>query len=219
MHPCSEHIYRRRLAQFNITSTRRIGDNSPCFIVAEIGQNHQGDISIARRLIDLAANSQVDCVKFQKSCLPKRFTKEVLNQPYTSENSWGSTYGEHRNFLEFSKEDFLNLKLYAENRGLFFAATGMDEVSVDFLNSINVPLFKVGSADATNLPLLKHIARFQKPLFISTGMSTEYEVQKMYEMISKENNCIALLQCTSCYPTPIENVNLNVIKHFKEKIG
>ncbi|XP_015923919.1 sialic acid synthase [Parasteatoda tepidariorum] len=203
-------------AKFEITPGRWVGAKNPCFIIAEIGQNHQGDIETAKRLIQAAYDAGVDCVKFQKSNLKSRFTKEVLKRPYLSQNSWGKTYGEHRRHLNFTDKDFSKLHQYANNLGLCFAASGMDKPSIDFLDEIKVPFFKIGSADCTNLPLLRHASKYKKPLVISTGMAAKEDVCKVYSDVIKVNKSIAILQCTSCYPTPPSNVNLNVIKDYQK---
>ncbi|GBM62561.1 Sialic acid synthase [Araneus ventricosus] len=202
--------------EFEIAPGKYVGGKHPCFIIAEIGQNHQGNVELAKALIQIAADCGVDCVKFQKTDLLSRFTAEVLKRPYEGEHVWGSTYGEHRKYLELAGEDFVELKKFSTDLGLCFAASGMDKPSTDFLNSLGVPFFKIGSADTTNLPLLKHLCRYNKPLVISTGMTTEADVCKMYDEVSKESQQIALLQCTSCYPTPPHNVNLNVMKAYKD---
>ncbi|XP_035233669.1 sialic acid synthase-like [Stegodyphus dumicola] len=203
-------------AGFQIAPGRYIGDEFPCFIIAEIGQNHQGDIHLAKNLMQIAADCGVDCVKFQKSDLNSRFTKAVVKRPYSSYHSYGETYGEHRKNLELSDEDFFELSQYAAAMGLFFTASGMDKPSIDFLNKLNVPFFKIGSADCTNLPLLYHASKYQKPLVVSTGMTNQAAVCKMYNEVLEVNKYLAILQCTSCYPTPPSNIHLNVIKTYKE---
>lgn len=109
------------------------------FIIAEIGQNHQGDIKMAKEMILKAKEAGVDCVKFQKSSLSDKFTKKALDRPYVSENSWGKTYGEHKSFLEFTLEEFRELKSYAESLDLVFSASAMDPVSFEIkLNMHNL---------------------------------------------------------------------------------
>ncbi|GFY74874.1 sialic acid synthase [Trichonephila inaurata madagascariensis] len=117
-----------RCAEFEIAPGKFVGGKQPCFIIAEIGQNHQGDIEIAKQLIQSAVDCGVDCVKFQKSDLESRFTNEVLRRPYNSKNSWGDTYGEHRSFLEFSNTEFRELKEFAEQLGVIFTASAMDKI-------------------------------------------------------------------------------------------
>lgn len=201
---------------FEIAPGRWVGDDCPCFVVAEIGQNHQGDIEIAKKLIQCAKECEVDCVKFQKTNIQSRFTQEVLNRPYKSVNSWGETYGKHREKIELTEQNFLELNQYSNSLGIYFTASGMDKPSIDFLNSLNVPFFKIGSADTTNLPLLKHASKYKKPLVISTGMTSSENVIKMYDEISQLNQCLAIMQCTSSYPTTPNEVNLNIIKTYAD---
>ncbi|OXB63407.1 hypothetical protein ASZ78_000302 [Callipepla squamata] len=114
--------------EFELCPGRRVGGDNPCFIIAEIGQNHQGDLDIAKRMIRMAKDCGADCAKFQKSELEYKFNKKALERPYTSEHSWGKTYGEHKRHLEFSHDQYRELKKYAEEVGIFFTASGMDEV-------------------------------------------------------------------------------------------
>lgn len=107
---------------------RRIGDGFPCYVIAEIGQNHQGDPQKAKEMIKIAKDCGADCVKFQKSDLPAKFTASVLSRPYNSPHSFGETYGEHKRFLEFSPETYKELKAYAESLPIHFSASAMDEV-------------------------------------------------------------------------------------------
>ncbi|XP_042748186.1 uncharacterized protein LOC122191851, partial [Lagopus leucura] len=113
--------------EFELCPGRRIGGDYPCFIIAEIGQNHQGDLDIAKRMIRMAKDCGADCAKFQKSELEYKFNKKALERPYTSKHSWGKTYGEHKRHLEFSHDQYRELKKYAEEVGIFFTASGMDE--------------------------------------------------------------------------------------------
>ncbi|XP_067143859.1 sialic acid synthase isoform X2 [Centruroides vittatus] len=113
--------------EFELIPGRKIGKNHPCFIIAEIGQNHQGDIDIAKRMIIEAKEIGADCVKFQKTDLPSRFNKAALERPYVSLNSWGKTYGEHRKHLEFSEDQFYELYQFAQQKNIAFSSSGMDK--------------------------------------------------------------------------------------------
>ena len=115
---------------------RLIGQDQPVFIIAEIGQNHQGDIKLAKQMISAAKLAGVDCVKFQKSSLPDKFNTAALARPYTGQHSWGETYGEHKEFLEFSAAEYLELQQHAQDQGVFFTASAMDPVSAVFLDKI-----------------------------------------------------------------------------------
>ena len=189
------------------------------FFIAEAGINHNGSLENAKRLVDLAKRAGADCVKFQKRTVSRILTKAGLKRPYNSENAFAETYGEHKKFLEFSFDQFRELKQYCDEVGILMTASGWDEESVDFLFDLGVPFFKMASADLTNFPLLEHTAKKGLPIFISTGMSNMEDVVKAYELVSVYNSKICVMQCTSSYPTRDEDINLRVIdtykKHFK----
>ena len=115
---------------FELVPGRWIGDGHPCYIIAEIGQNHQGDVQVAKQLISVASQCGVDCVKFQKSDLQAKFTTSVLARPYNSPHAFGATYGEHKQFLEFSSEQYKELMKYASSLNVHFTASAMDEVGL-----------------------------------------------------------------------------------------
>jgi sialic acid synthase len=199
--------------------SRWVGEGHPAFITAEIGTNHMGQPAIAHQMIDTAAFCGVDAVKFQKRNVDRILTREGLNAPYTGPHSFGPTYGEHRRALEFSFEVFQELKRHADDKGLVFLASGWDEESVDFLDELGVPAFKIASADVTNHPLLEHIARKGKPVILSTGMSTLAEVDEAVAILRRFNVPFALLQCTSTYPSRFDEINLRVIQTYRERYG
>nr|MBC8197721.1 N-acetylneuraminate synthase family protein [Candidatus Neomarinimicrobiota bacterium] len=126
---------------------KKITQSSSAFIIAEIGINHQGDIDIAKKLILQAKECGADAVKFQKRSISRILTKEGLEAPYDNRNSFGKTYGEHKHALELSEHDYVELKEFTDKNGLYFSASGWDEESIDFLLSIDVPFFKMASAD------------------------------------------------------------------------
>ncbi|RZF47481.1 hypothetical protein LSTR_LSTR007408 [Laodelphax striatellus] len=198
-----------------LSDGKAIGVSHPCFIIAEIGQNHQGDINIAKQLIKEAKMCGADCVKFQKSDLPSKFTQSALNRVYDSPHAWGETYGEHKAYLEFSREQYLELQEFSKNIGILFTASGMDTVSVDFLATINVPFIKIGSGDADNFSLLEHAAMKQIPLIISTGMQNYDVVKKIYRCVKSVHCKFVLLHCISSYPPPVEDVNLRVLELYR----
>jgi len=197
---------------------RWVGDGEPVFIIAEIGGNHQGKVDLAKQMIDIAIAAKADAVKFQKRSLHRILTKEGLNAPYNSYHSFGSTYGEHRKALELSRDDFFELKKYTK-RKIILLASGWDEESVDFLDELGVPAFKVASADLSNWPLLEYTARKGKPVIISTGMSEMNEIEEALNIVNKYNDQVALMQCTSTYPCEFKDVNLKVIPILKEKFN
>ena len=186
------------------------------FFIAEAGINHNGCLEKAKELVDLAKRAGADAVKFQKRTISRILTKEGLNKIYNTPNSFGKTYGEHKEYLEFSYEQFTELKNYADEVGIPLTASGWDEESVDFLDSINVPFFKMASADLTNHPLLEHTAKKGRPMILSTGMANLDQVIAAYEVVSVHNKQVGILQCTSSYPTENKDINLNVIREYQK---
>jgi len=190
------------------------------YLVAEIGQNHNGDINLAKKLIDMAAmpiydGSEwlpgVDAVKFcKRSELVIKATKE-FNRPYDNPNSYGKTYREHRLALEFDIGEHRELKSYAEAKGLTYFCSVTDIESVNEMEALNVPFYKVASRDLTNKPLLERLKDTEKPVILSAGMSTAREVLEAVTIL--EDN-YALLICTSEYPTEYSNVKLDHLKAF-----
>ncbi|XP_061843838.2 N-acetylneuraminate-9-phosphate synthase-like [Nerophis lumbriciformis] len=203
--------------KFELCPGRMIGGNHPCFIIAEIGQNHQGDIEIAKKMIKMAKDCGADCAKFQKSELQYKFNKRALERPYTSIHSWGATYGEHKRHLEFSHEQFRELQKYAKEVGIVFTASGQDEMTVEFLDELNVPFFKVASLDVSNFLYLEKIAKKGRPMVVSSGMQSMETMRRVYKTVKAHNQNFALLQCTSAYPLDPENVNLRVIKEYMKE--
>lgn len=187
------------------------------FIIAEIGQNHQGDIEIAKKMIIEAKSIGADCVKFQKSCLKEKFTAAALQRSYVSVNSWGKTYGEHKEYLEFTIEQYKILQTFANELGILFTASAMDIQSLQDLYSLNVPVIKIGSGDANNIPLLRMAAMNSTPLIISTGMQHAAMVKQINEIMrsnGKANYC--LLHCVSSYPTEPHNTNLRMLDLYRK---
>ncbi|XP_053155443.1 sialic acid synthase [Hemicordylus capensis] len=201
--------------QFELCPGRLIGGDHPCFIIAEIGQNHQGDLEIAKQMIRVAKECGADCAKFQKSELEHKFNKRALARPYTSKHSWGETYGEHKRHLEFSHNQYKKLQQYAEEIGIFFTASGMDEMAVEFLHELDVPFFKVGSGDTNNFPYLEKTAKKGRPMVISSGMQSMNTMKQVYQLVKPINPNFCFLQCTSAYPLNPEDVNLRVITEYQ----
>ncbi|XP_053961465.1 sialic acid synthase [Anastrepha ludens] len=188
------------------------------YIIAEVGQNHQGNLNVAKKIITEAKRIGCDCVKFQKSCLSSKFTKSALNRPYTSENSWGSTYGEHKKYLEFSEDQYRDLQMHAKEIGIDFTASAMDEISLDFLQAIKVPFIKIGSGDANNVLLLSRAAGVDIPLIVSTGMQTTETIDKIVQIMQKNDKTnYALMHCVSSYPTEPKESSLRMIPLLKEQ--
>lgn len=194
-----------------------IADSSDCFIIAEIGHNHQGSLDICKQMFKVAKECGVDAVKLQKRHNKKLYTKHFYHHPYDSENAFGVTYGLHREALEFGEKEYRELKSYADKLGLIFFATPFDFTSVDFLAKLDMSCYKTASADLRSIPLLKYIAKLSKPMIISTGGATMEDVKRAYRAVIPINNQIAFLQCTASYPSDFAELDLHVIKTFKKE--
>ena len=201
-------------------------ENKKCFIIAEAGVNHNGDIGLAYKLIDAAKEAGVDCIKFQTFKTEKVISKNTEMASYQKENLQNEdTQYEMVKKLELSHENFKDLKKYCQKVGIQFLSTPDEEESLDFLvNELQMDTIKVGSGELTNYPYLKKIALKNKDIIISTGMSNLSEIERALECIRKYNNKeIIVLHCTTNYPCPKEEVNLlamNTIKEaFKVKVG
>ena len=192
---------------------KKIGENEPAFIAAEIGINHNGDIAIAKKLIDIAIEAGCDAVKFQKRTIEIIYTKEELAKP--RENPFGDTNGDLKRGLEFGKEEYTEINRYCKEKGIMWYASCWDEPSVDFIEKFNPPCYKIASASLTDDNLLKHTKAKGKPLILSTGMSTMEEINHAVNILGKEK--LVLLHCTSTYPSNPKELNLKVIQKLKEK--
>lgn len=187
---------------------RYVGPGEPVFVIAEVGINHNGDLEIAKKLIDAAKEAGADAVKFQKRTAEEILTKEGLEKPYTSPHAFAPTYGEHRRKLEFSESQYKEVKSYAENKGILFFASVWDPKSADFMGEFDVDAYKIPSADVINTPLLKYVSQKNKPVLLSTGMSTEEEIDEAVQAILKHNDRLILFHCVSLYPCPDDKINL-----------
>jgi N-acetylneuraminate synthase/sialic acid synthase len=196
---------------------RRIADDTPCFVIAEIGHNHQGSVEQAKELFRAARDAGVDAVKLQKRDNANLFTRALYDSPYDNENSFGATYGEHREALELDRDAFAELRDLADELGLVLFATAFDEASADVLAELDLPAFKIASGDLRNTPLLRHVAALGKPMVVSTGGATLEDVDRAVAAISPINDRICLLQCTAAYPAAVEELNLSVITTFRER--
>src|SRR5262247_3690090 len=164
-----------------------IGDHTKCYVIAEIGHNHQGSLERARELFREAKFAGADAVKLQKRDNRGLYTRAAYNKPYDNENSFGATYGEHREFLEFGRHEYSELQAYARELGVDFFSTAFDLASADFLQTLDVPAYKIASGDLKSTPLLKHVARFGKPMIVSTGGALLEDVQRAYDAIMPIN--------------------------------
>jgi len=195
-----------------------ISDDSPCFVIAEIGHNHQGQLDLAMKMVDAAAQSGASAVKFQKRSNADLFTREAYNRPYESENSFGKTYGEHREVLEFGESEYKALKAHAEGLGMIFFATPFDIKSVEFLEKIGVPAYKIASACITDIPLIEHVAKKGKPVFLSVGTATMEDVDRAYKCVKEHKAPLCILHCVAAYPMmDYREANLNVVKTLRER--
>lgn len=181
------------------------------FVIAEIGHNHQGSLDTARAMFRAAKNAGANAVKLQKRNNRTLFTKALYNQPYDNENSYGATYGEHREALEFDGNEYRELQRCAEELELMFFATPFDFPSVDFLADLGMPAYKIASADLNNIPLQRYIAKLGKPIFLSTGGGTMNDIRRACDTILPVNPHLTILHCTAAYPVDVKDMNLGVI--------
>ena len=195
---------------------REVGDGCPCFVIAEIGQNHNGQVNLAKKLIDMAARCKADAVKFQKREISWELTKEAYDRPYEGPNSFGATYGIHREYLELNEDQHRELKEYAQAAGLIYFCTPCDPPSVDMLERIGCPIYKVASRDMSNIPLLRHMAKTGKPVILSSGMSSMEELKTAIAAFEGSNSEVTLMQCISQYPADPENVNLLAMNTMRD---
>jgi sialic acid synthase len=198
---------------------RLVGDGQPCFVIAEGGVNHNGDVRLAEELIDIAADCRADAVKFQKRTIHQLLTREALERPYVNPNSLGATYGEHRLKLELSDADWRHLRVLTLRKGLEFMGSAWDRGSADLLDGLDTPAIKTPSAVLTDLELLEYIARKGRPMIVSTGMSTLEEVDQAVERITRFTDDVILLQCTSSYPSEFVDINLRVMDTYRRRYG
>ena len=194
-----------------------IGEGFPTYIIAEIGQNHNGSIDLAKKLIDMSKRCGASAVKFQKRDIPSELTKEAFDRIYDNPNSFGITYGEHRMFLELSEEAHKELKEYCDLIGMTYFCTPCDVPSVELLERIGCPFFKVASRDLTNIPLLKKLGSIGKPVIISTGMASIEDIDVAIETLKLSNDKLIITQCTSQYPCDVRNVNLRAMSTLRDK--
>jgi len=190
-------------------------------VIAEIGCNHKGEIKIARQLLKVVADSGVEVAKFQKRNNKELLTKEQYNTPHPNPiNSYGDTYGAHREFLEFNLNQHKELKAYAESLGLIYSTSVWDTTSAKEIASINPDLIKVPSACNNHFEMLKVLRdEYQSEVHISFGMTTQEEEESIVALFEEANqaNRLVLYSCTSGYPVPFENICLLEIVRIKEK--
>jgi sialic acid synthase len=194
----------------------RIADDTDCWVIAEIGHNHQGSLEQAKELFAEAARCGANAVKLQKRDNATLYTRDFFNKPYENENSYGPTYGLHREALEFDRSQYEQLKAYAGEVGITFFATAFDITSAEALADLDMPAYKIASGDLTNTPLLRFVAEVGKPVIISTGGGTLDDVRRAYECVAEVNRQIGLLQCTAGYPAEWAELDLRVIDTYRQ---
>lgn len=195
--------------------SRSVGDDQPCFIIAEIGINHNGDVDLAKRLISVAVAAGCDAVKFQKRTVEVVYSAEELAKP--RENPFGSTNGDLKHGLEFGQEEYEEINAFCKSVRMPWFISPWDEASVDFIEPFNPPVYKVASASLTDDNLLKHIRKTGKPVIASTGMSTYAEIDHAVSVLGKKD--LVLMHTTSTYPANYEELNLRAIPTMATRYG
>jgi N-acetylneuraminate synthase len=194
---------------------RNVGEKNPCYVVAEIGINHNGDLELAKRLIDVAVAAGCSAVKFQKRTIDVVYTAAELAR--VRESPFGTTNGELKRALEFGKAEYSVIDDYCRTRGIAWFASPWDEKSVDFLEQFDVPCHKIASASLTDEHLLRHVRATKKPIILSTGMSTMAQIDRAVEVLGLNN--LVILHATSTYPASYDELNLKVIPVLARRFG
>ncbi len=187
------------------------------FIIAEIGINHNGDLGIAKELIDIAEDAGADAVKFQKRTIDLVYTKEFLDLP--RESPWGTTQREQKEGLEFGIDEYTEIDNYCKKKGINWFASAWDLESQKFLKQFNLNYNKIASAMIVYEELLKEVASEGKHTFVSTGMTTEEDIRKAIDVFKNSNCSFELMHCISTYPMDEKDANLNAINTLRGKYG
>ena len=193
---------------------REIGPDRPCFIIAEAGINHNGDVKLAGELVEAAAEAGADAIKIQTHFPESEMLRGGATAAYVGESLFDLLTR-----TAVSREDHVTLRDLANRKGIIFLSTPFSREAADFLETVGVPAFKTGSGELTHLPLQQHIARKGKPMIISTGMSTPDEIDRTVQAVRAVGTPFALMHCTSTYPTPYEHVQLDCIPALHAKYG
>jgi len=189
-----------------------IGEGHSCFIVSEIGINHNGDVALAKKLIDVSVRAGAHAVKFQKRTIEAVYTPEELAR--SRENPFGPTNGDLKRGLEFDTAAYREIDAYCRQQGILWYNSCWDEASVDFMEAFNPPCYKVASASLTDDALLKHTRATGRPIILSTGMSTLAEIEHAVDVLGTRD--LVILHCTSTYPSKDEELNLNMLPRLKQ---
>ncbi len=194
--------------------SRTIGEGRPAYVIAEIGLNHNGDVEIAKQLIDVAADAGAEAVKFQKRTPEISTPAHMRDVP--RDTPWGTmSYLEYRYRVEFDREQYIEIGDYATLRGMHWFASPWDVPAVEFLEDLNVVAHKVASASVTDHELLRALAATGKPIILSTGMSTLEQIDAAVDVLGTDN--LIMLHATSTYPLPPEEANLRMIPALRER--
>lgn len=198
---------------------RRIADDEPAYVIAEIGSNHGGDVATACKMIQAAAESGAHACKFQKRDNRRLYIQSILDQMYENENSYGKTYGEHRAALEFGAVQYGACQHQAQMSGVTCFSTAFDEASADFLMAMGTPALKIASGGLTDEPLLQHVAALHVPVILSTGGGTMREIHRAVDIFhQRANTKLALLHCTAAYPVrDYRELNLRCIVTLRDE--
>jgi len=194
---------------------RLVGDDQPCYVIAEIGINHNGNIDLAKKLISVAVAAGCDAVKFQKRTVEVVYSAEELAKP--RENPFGPTNGDLKRGLEFGRKEYEEIDAFCKSVKITWFASPWDEGSVDFLEGFDIPVYKIASASLTDDSLLQHIRKTGKPVILSTGMSTVEEIDHAVKVLGKED--LLLMHTTSTYPSAYDELNLRAIPALCERYG
>jgi N-acetylneuraminate synthase len=194
---------------------RPVGDGYPTLILAEIGINHNGDVQVAKKLIDVAVFAGCEAVKFQKRTVEVVYTPEELAKP--RESPFGETNGDLKRGLEFGQAAYEEIDAYCRSKGIAWTASCWDEASVDFIDRFDPPFYKIASASLTDDALLRHTRSKGKPIVLSTGMSTLDQLDHAVDVLGRDD--LVLLHCCSTYPAQYPELNLRVIPVLRERYG
>ena len=192
---------------------RPVGDAHPCYVLAEIGINHNGDVQVAQKLIDVASFAGCEAVKFQKRTIDVVYTPEELAKP--RESPFGETNGDLKRGLEFGHTEYQQIDEYCRHKPISWTASCWDEASVDFIDQFNPPFYKIASASLTDDALLRHTRAKGKPIVLSTGMSTLDQIDHAVDVLGKDN--LVLLHCCSTYPAQYPELNLRAIPALRQR--
>jgi N-acetylneuraminate synthase len=200
------------MSEVNLGS-RAVGDGHPCYVLAEIGINHNGDLGLAKRLVDVAMLAGCEGVKFQKRTIDVVYTAEELANP--RESPFGTTNGDLKRGLEFGQTEYEQIDIYCKGRPIQWSASCWDEGSVDFIEPFSPPYYKIASASLTDDELLRRTRRTGKPIILSTGMSTVEQIDHAVEVLGTED--LVLMHTCSTYPSDYDELNLRAMDSLRKR--